>query len=222
MEGYDQRPMTELASAGHAVGNIRKAAATDTQRLAAALARAFYDDPPTGWVLRDDSRRLNQLERSFALSLRKIFLAQDECYTTDGIGGGAIWACPGKWHLGLFKQLRLTPALASINGRAVARLLQAVNAAESNHPKERHYYLAFLGVEPTMQGKGIGSALLRQVLQRCDRDGVPAYLEASTPRNRALYERNGFNVTEEFFLGKGSPPLWRMWRAPSRRSTEIS
>ena len=170
--------------------------------------------------MRDDSRRLNQLERSFALSLRKIFLAQDECYTTDGIGGGAIWACPGEWHLGLFTQIRLTPALASINGRAVARLLQAVNAAESNHPKEPHYYLAFLGVEPTMQGKGIGSALLRQVLQRCDRDGVPAYLEASTPRNRALYERNGFNVTEEFFLGKGSPPLWRMWRAPSSRSDE--
>jgi hypothetical protein len=43
---------------------------------------------------------------------------------------------------------------------------------------------------------------------------VPAYLEASTPRNRALYERHGFTVTEEFVLGKGSPPLWRMWREP--------
>jgi GNAT superfamily N-acetyltransferase len=168
--------------------------------------------------LRDDSRRLNQLERSFALSLRQIFLAQDECYTTEGIGGGAIWAPPGKWHLGLLKQLRLTPALASINGRAVARLLQAINAAESNHPSELHYYLAFLGVEPELQGNGIGSALLRQVLDRCDREQVPAYLEASTPRNRALYERNGFQVIDEFFFGKGSPPLWRMWRGPSSRS----
>lgn len=199
-------------------GAVRKAAAGDTQRLAAALARAFYDDPPTCWVLRDDSRRLSQLERSFALSLRKIFLAQDECYTTDGIGAGAIWASPGKWHLGLLRQLRLTPALALINGRAVARLLQAVNAAESNHPKELHYYLAFLGVEPKLQGKGIGSALLRQVLDRCDRERLPAYLEASTPRNRALYERNGFKVIEEFLLGTGSPPLWRMWRAPSSGS----
>ena len=43
---------------------------------------------------------------------------------------------------------------------------------------------------------------------------MPAYLEASSPRNRALYERHGFAVTEEFFLGKGSPPLWRMWREP--------
>jgi GNAT superfamily N-acetyltransferase len=210
--------MTEAASAGQEAGAVRKAVASDTPRLAAALARAFYDDPPTSWVLRDDSRRLNQLERSFALSLRKIFLAQDECYTIDGIGGGAIWAPPGKWHLGLVKQLRLTPALASINGRAVARLLQAFNAAESNHPNELHFYLAFLGVEPKLQGKGIGSALLRQVLNRCDRERTPAYLEASTLRNRALYERNGFRVIEEFFLGKGSPPLWRMWRAPSSHS----
>jgi GNAT superfamily N-acetyltransferase len=207
--------MTEAASEGHEVSAVRKAAAGDTQRLAAALARAFDDDPPTCWVLRDDSRRLNQLERSFALSLRKIFLAQDECYTTDGIGGGAIWTPPGKWHLGLLTQLRLTPALASINGRAVARLLQAFNAAESNHPKDLHYYLAFLGVEPKLQGKGIGSALLRQVLHRCDQERMPAYLEASTLRNRALYECNGFQVTEAFFLGKGSPPLWRMWRAPA-------
>jgi hypothetical protein len=41
-----------------------------------------------------------------------------------------------------------------------------------------------------------------------------AYLEASSPRNRGLYEHHGFGVTEEFSLGAGSPPLWRMWRDP--------
>jgi GNAT superfamily N-acetyltransferase len=209
------RPVTETASARGEAGAVRKATAGDAPLLAAALARAFYDDPPTCWVLRDDSRRLAQLERSFALSLRRIFLAHDECYTNEGIGGGAMWAPPGRWHLGVLLQLRLIPALLAINGRAVPRLLQALNAADSNHPKTPHYYLAFLGVEPRLQGKGIGSALLRQVLDRCDRERTPAYLEASTPRNRTLYERHGFEVTQEFLLGKGSPPLWRMWRAPS-------
>jgi hypothetical protein len=52
------------------------------------------------------------------------------------------------------------------------------------------------------------------VLQRCDRERVPAFLEASTARNRALYERHGFAVTEEFALGRGAPPQWRMWREP--------
>ena len=41
---------------------------------------------------------------------------------------------------------------------------------------------------------------------------MPAYLEASSPRNRVLYERHGFQVTEQFSLAPASPPLWRMWR----------
>ncbi|MDP9345553.1 MAG: GNAT family N-acetyltransferase, partial [Actinomycetota bacterium] len=44
--------------------------------------------------------------------------------------------------------------------------------------------------------------------------GLPAYLEASSPRNRALYERHGFSVTEELKLPRNGPPLWLMWRDP--------
>ena len=43
---------------------------------------------------------------------------------------------------------------------------------------------------------------------------IPAYLEASTPRNRALYLRHGFVVLDEMRLPGGGPPLWRMWREP--------
>jgi hypothetical protein len=57
---------------------------------------------------------------------------------------------------------------------------------------------------------------MRPILERCDREGLPAYLEASSPRNRALYERHGFVVVEEMRLAKDSPPLWRMWRKPRR------
>jgi len=51
------------------------------------------------------------------------------------------------------------------------------------------------------------------MLQACDRDGVPAHLEASTDRNRALYERHGFTLTEIFDMpGRGGPPIREMWR----------
>jgi ribosomal protein S18 acetylase RimI-like enzyme len=81
------------------------------------------------------------------------------------------------------------------------------------HPTEPHWYLAQIAVTPGRQGRGHGSALLRSGLERCDRDGLPAYLESSSPRNRALYERHGFDVIDEVRVAD-SPPIWPMLRPP--------
>jgi ribosomal protein S18 acetylase RimI-like enzyme len=67
---------------------------------------------------------------------------------------------------------------------------------------------------PEHQGEGIGSAMLRVALARCDEAGEPAYLEATSEDNRRLYERHGFRVTRELLLPDG-PSLWAMWRAPA-------
>ena len=47
----------------------------------------------------------------------------------------------------------------------------------------------------------------------CDRDRVPAYLEATSERNKQLYLRHGFEVTDEIPLPDG-PNMWPMWRSP--------
>ncbi|HRD29223.1 MAG TPA: GNAT family N-acetyltransferase, partial [Caulobacter sp.] len=62
------------------------------------------------------------------------------------------------------------------------------------HPKEPHWYLSMIGVDPSRQGQGLGAALLKAGLARCDADGLPAYLESSSPKNVPLYERHGFEV----------------------------
>jgi GNAT superfamily N-acetyltransferase len=207
--------MVDIAAAAREASTVCRAAAGEAQRLAAVLGRAFYDNPPIEWVLPDASRRLRILERAFELYLRRIWLPQDECYTTDGAVGAAVWMLPGRWEVGTAQELRLLPAMVAIYKRFLPRVLRALTALESSHPDEPHYYLAFIGVDPGWQGRGLGSALMHPVLDRCDGERMPAFLEASTPRNRALYERHGFEVTEEFRLGKGSPPLWRMWREPA-------
>jgi hypothetical protein len=55
---------------------------------------------------------------------------------------------------------------------------------------------------------------MQPVLEQCDTEGLPAYLESSKEKNIPLYERYGFKVTDELRLVKGGPPLWPMWREP--------
>jgi hypothetical protein len=78
-------------------------------------------------------------------------------------------------------------------------------------PTMPHWYLPLMGVDPASQGSGRGAALLRETLAVCDRDGMPAYLEASSRRSVPLCERFGFRCRG--FLQVGSrPPITPMWR----------
>ena len=96
----------------------------------------------------------------------------------------------------------------------VERLGSLSEQMDANHPHDRdHWYLMAIGVSPAAQGRRLGSALLAHTLAAADAAGAPAYLEATSPRSRALYERFGFEVLAEM-RAPGGPPMWAMWRQP--------
>ncbi len=194
--------------------SVRKVTLADVPQLALALGRAFDGDPPMRWFLRDEERRIELARQMFDVMLRTVHLARDACYTTDDVIGGALWVPPGRWRLGFLQQLRLLPGMIRVFGRDLARAQRGLTVMDAGHPRKPHWYLDSLGVVPEWQGKGIGSALMGPVLERCDRERMPAYLNAGSPRSRELYRRHGFAVTEEFRLPEDGPPLWRMWRDP--------
>ena len=55
---------------------------------------------------------------------------------------------------------------------------------------------------------------MRPALDRCDNDNLPAYLEASSERSAAPYERLGFVHLGVLRLPDGYPPMWPMRRQP--------
>jgi ribosomal protein S18 acetylase RimI-like enzyme len=211
----ENRVTVSLQEAMQEAASVRKATTAEIPAVAVALAQAFHEDPVFTWVLSADPKRARMLRRGFELFLRKVWMEHEETYTTAGVAGAAVWEPPDQWKLSPGRQLRLAPAMVAVFRRRLPRVLSALAALEASHPTGPHYYLPFVGVAPRWQGRGLGGALLAPILQRCDTERVPAFLEASTPRNRALYERHGFEVMEEFRLGRSAPPQWRMWREPS-------
>jgi GNAT superfamily N-acetyltransferase len=200
---------SDAASSVPAQPGLRRAATEDVGRLKAVMADAFFEDPIFGWLMPDDTKRAARLRRYFAIELRHLALARGRVWTTDDRAGAALSLPPGAWRA----PLRVTLLEGGAFGVHLSRAARLAAAIERHHVRERHYYVRDVGVLPEMQGKGLGRALLGATLSRCDRERLPAYLEASSERNAALYARLGFEPIRELRV-KGSPPLRLMLRPP--------
>jgi ribosomal protein S18 acetylase RimI-like enzyme len=194
---------------------IRAARRADAQAIARVMGEAFEHDPITSWFWRDPARRRDYIAGWYALVLDAYHLDHGEVLVAEEggeIAGCAMWSRPGEWRFPPRVELRTTRyALPRLGLRAPLASV-AMRRIEREHPPEPHWYLSELGVRPQSQGRGLGSRLMFDVLARCDRERVPAYLEASTERSRTLYERHGFDTRRVIRMPRGGPPLWLMWR----------
>jgi len=191
---------------------LRRATAEDIPRLRAMLADAFFDDPILGWLLPDERKRRARLRRFFGIELRHMALPRGQVWTTGEHSAAALIMPPKVWRAPLHATALEGRAFWPSLGRA-ARLGAAMEWHHGRQVREPHYYVRDVGVLPKMQGRGLGSALMRPTLDRCDQESLPAYLEASSERSAALYERLGFRLIRELRVG-GSPPLRLMVRPP--------
>jgi GNAT superfamily N-acetyltransferase len=191
---------------------IRRTDVADTAAVAATVAAAFFDDPVTRWLLPDEHRRQRLIQPMFELYVAPYVRLGETYLTADG-NGAAVWLPPSTQLLTVDEEESFGQTLDELVGPDVERFIQLAEHFERYHPTQPLYYCQFLATIPAVQGRGIGSTLLRDMLERADHDHMPAYHEATTPRNRALYERHGYITQGEFTLPDG-PPLWRMWRDP--------
>jgi ribosomal protein S18 acetylase RimI-like enzyme len=201
-----------LSSPAPVSADVRRASREEAGAIAAPLADAFFDDPVFAWMTPDEARRGSVLSSFFTLFAETLLL-YDESYLAAGGDGSAIWVPPGRPAVPEASTDAFVDQLALIAGPDGERLFEVMSLVDEHHPHGSLYFLQFLGVFRSRQGRGIGSALLSDMLWRCDGEGVPAYLDATSPRNEALYERHGFRVIGEF-APVGGPTLRQMRREP--------
>jgi GNAT superfamily N-acetyltransferase len=192
---------------------IRRATVGDTSGVARTVAAGFFDDPVTQWILPQVERRQQVATAMFKVYVEP-YVAAGETYLTRDASGASAWLAPGVELMTAQQEEAFGAALVELLGPDADRCFQLAEIFAQHHPEEPLYYCQFLSTVPAFQGRGIGTALLRDMLERADREGVPSYLEATSPRNRVFYERHGYVTTGVFTLPNDGPPLWPMWRQP--------
>jgi ribosomal protein S18 acetylase RimI-like enzyme len=188
---------------------IRSATSDEIPRAVAAIVAAFLTDPPARFAWPSPHDYLLAMPVATGEFAGSSF-QHGTAYVSVDFCGAALWLPPGVEPNGqaLEKVFRDTA-----KPEHMGELLATFEKMEQSHPREAHWYLPQIGVEPNAQGKGIGAALMRHALARCDQDRSLAYLEASKPQNIPFYQRHGFEVIGEIQVGS-APLVTPMLRKP--------
>jgi GNAT superfamily N-acetyltransferase len=200
--------------------DVRPAAADEVPAVADAFADAFVDDPVFTFLRPGRLRPAARLRAMFVVELELYVLRNGgTVWTTPGHDGAVAVLPPGGWELP--KAMEARDALRWLRAFRT-RLLRAgrvQRAMEERHPRDPHFYVRTIGVRTALQGEGLGSRLMQPALEQADSAGMPTYIEASTERSAALYERLGFRHTGAYELPDGGPLVWPMIRPPAASGT---
>ena len=188
---------------------VKSAAESDEVCVIDALKLAFVADPATRWVWPDPQKYLSQFS-NFARAFGGKAFACGSAHYVGNYSGAALWLPPN-----VHPDVEQLIALVQNSGSDEAKKYgpEVFEKMGSYHPKEPHWYLPLLGVDPLHHGKGLGSALLQHAIATFDQDNKFAYLESSNPKNIPFYERHGFELLGTIQVNT-SPPIFPMVRKP--------
>jgi ribosomal protein S18 acetylase RimI-like enzyme len=199
--------------------DIRALTVDEVDPAAALLGRAFQDNPLYRAVLAhmsDEARAgaVRRVKRGFVAAA--VRYQDGRALWVDGRMAAVCLSCaPTQYpHKPLAFALHTRGCLTT-GWRGVRNFLRTNAYLTGRHPREAHHYLFVLGVEPELQGRGLGSRLLRALSDRADAGGHPCYLETDKPASVELYRRAGYEVlTEEDVAGVKGLHVWTMRRPP--------
>jgi GNAT superfamily N-acetyltransferase len=188
------------------------------------LSRAFAADPILTYFLSGPLRR----QIAYPAFFRELILEHLEsrhvygAWDGDRLVGVVVWAPPHGAPPSFAMRLRARLdhlVVRLLFPRRASKLYRGFAATASLHPHDPHWYLFFVGVDPSYQGRGVGKQLLAPVLQTADRDRALCYLETPFPATHEFYRRLGFELRPATHPFEGAPPLWSMIRRPETGAT---
>ncbi|MBN2005441.1 MAG: GNAT family N-acetyltransferase [Anaerolineae bacterium] len=188
----------------------------DVPRAGAVLTNAFQHDPV--WSAIFDGVAPERRIGAFETPVRYCLKYGEVCAPSAALEGVAAWV-PGELA-------DMTPWRMLVSGAIWSGMKMGMTATRKMMPvfapieKDRKatmqgksfIYLLVIGVAPQFQGQGFAGKLVRALIDKSGRAGVPIYLETETESNVRMYEHLGFEVVKEITLPIINLPMWEMVR----------
>jgi GNAT superfamily N-acetyltransferase len=179
----------------------------DKQAVIDTLVLAFSGDPVERWMYPQAREYLTHFP-AFVAAFGGGAFAQETVWGLGDCSAVALWFPPGSEPDG---DAIVSLLVDTVGPDRREDTLAVVGQMDEAHPRFAHWYLPWLGVDPALQGQGLGGRLLEHCLETVDDDHLPAYIETPNPRTVAFYERYGFAVTGHAQAG-ACPPMTLMLR----------
>lgn len=187
---------------------VEIASAANRDKAIETITLGFAADPACRWVW-PDARTYLQAMPKFAAAFGGKAFDHGSAYVADECRAAALWLPPGVHPDGDAVEAAIGATIAPERVDEVGALFAQM---DDYHPKDRPcWYLPLIAADPAYAGRGLGAAIMKQALLRCDEDGTVAYLESTNPRNISLYERHGFEIVGKIQAGS-SPTIHPMIR----------
>jgi ribosomal protein S18 acetylase RimI-like enzyme len=182
-----------------------KAGKIHKERVIQLLAECIDTNKSVNWIVKQDSDRKQRIRHlidySFdaCVDLEQIYLNDDE--------NGVIISSMSDDKLPFLEEAYLTARFVlQVTGLdGIAKALRREEYINSFHPQDHEFiYIWFIAVDKTQQGKGIGSKMLKEIIDKSNKENMPIYLETSEDSNVAFYLKHGFenyHTSEEELFG---------------------
>ncbi len=203
------------------IGGLVRVTKANYKPAAATLAKAFLDYPVSVYFIPDDKKRRKQQYRVYRMIVRGAIASGEVYGTSSKMESAAIWMLgdsrlpPQKRRYSIgWRLVDLFADKETIRRQRI--FMEYSNAVKARVVPGKYLYLQMLGVDSEYRGKGFSSRLLRPMLERADREGLPCFLETQLKKNVPLYEHFGFKVVEEGLVPGSNLYSWSMVREPGK------
>jgi len=177
-----------------------KANDNDKQLIVELLSRSFEENQSVNYIIPQDSKKSERIRALMGYSIDVCTMFGDVWLSNDKKACALILYPHLKRTTFRSISLDIKLIFLAIGVSGIIKALRRENLIKARQPKVDISYLWFIGVNPLYQHSGIGTKLLREVIEDGESKCLPLYLETSTLQNLPWYRRFGFQEYDELIL----------------------